>query len=243
MMKPFFSQLQFAKPLFLLLLLVLPLLWRRWRERSPAFILWRSVIFCLLIFALAAPERVSEIVKEGERIFAFDVSRSIPAEMRQWMATQERRPGNGDRTYLFAGTAQEVGEWDKRLGAEQSNDAVRPGQTNLENLFSSLLQLPPTPRTVFLFTDGWETQGDVGRLLPSLAAAAVKEQDLLLDLDRHPGGRLIVLREEIRSSGMGSETRLKGDQRVAGESDGIGHDVASRLDRDRFAFKRLPVAL
>jgi len=179
MMKPFFSQLQFAKPLFLFLLLVLPLLWRRWRERSPAFIVWRSVIFCLLIFALAAPERVSEIVKEGERIFAFDVSRSIPAEMRRWMAQQERTPGNGDRTYLFAGTAQEVGEWDKRLGAEQSNDAVKPGQTNLENLFSSLLQLPPTPRTVFLFTDGWETQGDVGRLLPSLALSGLKVFPLL----------------------------------------------------------------
>ncbi|MGH7828740.1 MAG: hypothetical protein ACREP8_01055, partial [Candidatus Binatia bacterium] len=178
-MRAFFSQLQLAKPVFFLLLLLLPLLWRRWRERSMAVILWRSLIFSLLIFALAAPERVSEVVKEGERVFAFDLSRSIPAEMRQWMAKQDKTPANGDRAYVFAGAAQETGDWDQWLRGKRSNEALRPGGTNLENLFSSLLRLPPAPRTVFLFTDGWETQGDVSRLLPSLSLSGLTVFPLL----------------------------------------------------------------
>ena len=47
-------------------------------------------------------------------------------------------------------------------------------KTDLEKLFTTLLALPPAPRSLFLFTDGWETQGNVEALLPAIAASGLK---------------------------------------------------------------------
>jgi Ca-activated chloride channel family protein len=41
-------------------------------------------------------------------------------------------------------------------------------------LFTTLLALPAAPRSLFLFTDGWETQGNVEALLPAIAASGLK---------------------------------------------------------------------
>jgi hypothetical protein len=90
-MEEFLSHLQLTKPVFLLLLLfLLPLLWMRRRGRSWALILWRSLTFSMLVVALADPARVTEqkvsaVTEARERIFAFDLSRSIPMQMRTWM--------------------------------------------------------------------------------------------------------------------------------------------------------------
>ena len=86
-MEEFLSHLHLTKPVFLLLLFLLPLLWMRWRGRSWALILWRCLTFSMLVIALADPawvteQKVSAVTKEGERIFAFDLSRSIPMQMR-----------------------------------------------------------------------------------------------------------------------------------------------------------------
>ena len=89
-MEEFLSHLHLAKPLLLLLFLLLPMIsmWRR--GHSWALILWRCMIFSLLVIALAEPEwvskqKVSPATREGERVFAFDLSRSIPMQTRRWM--------------------------------------------------------------------------------------------------------------------------------------------------------------
>jgi hypothetical protein len=76
-MQEFLFQFHLAKPLFLLLLLLLPLFWIRWREHSRGLILWRCIIFSFLVIALADPAWVTEqkvsAGKNGGRIFAFDL--------------------------------------------------------------------------------------------------------------------------------------------------------------------------
>jgi Ca-activated chloride channel homolog len=173
-MKDILSQLHFASPLFLYLFLLLPLLWLRLRGRSFVVILWRSVIFAVLVLALADPELVTETKKTGERIFAFDLSRSIPEAMRLWMIKQKLSPAPGDRTFVFGGEVEEVDDWNRWVRGEVSNDSIKPGATNLEKLFSALSRLPSAPRNVFLFTDGWETQGELDRLIPSLGLSGLK---------------------------------------------------------------------
>ena len=171
--------LYFSYPLYLLLLVLLPLLWLRLRGRSLAVILWRTVIFVLLVLSLTDLQRVGEAGRRGERIFAFDLSRSIPEEMRNWMARQGLAPQPGDRALVFGGEAREVKDWDRWVRGEVPAAPIKPEKTNLEALLSTLLRLPPAPRTLFLFTDGWETQGGVERLLPSVALSGIKIFPLL----------------------------------------------------------------
>ena len=89
-MKELLSDIQFAKPLFLWLLLGLPLLWLRIRDQRLLVILGRTVILLLLIFGLADPQWVTRQAREEERIFAFDLSQSITTSMRHWMETMAR---------------------------------------------------------------------------------------------------------------------------------------------------------
>src|SRR3954465_9895416 len=146
----------FSRPEFFWLLVVLPLLWLRYRRLPLAAVAWRSVVLLLGTAALADPRigEPSAAARAGERVFAFDVSRSVPVETRRWIPRQERQPAGGDRVYVFAGAAVESGDWKRRL--EAPGEAVKPERTNLEALFSTLLGLPREERSVFLFTDGWE---------------------------------------------------------------------------------------
>ena len=177
-MREFLSNIEFVKPVFFWVALALPLLWFRFRDQSFAVVILRTFVLVLLILTLADPQTVSRQPNDSEeRIFAFDLSRSIPASMRQWMAStvQKFALSRRDRIFVFASETKQTAEWKEWLGGSpaQQND-VRPEKTNLENLFSTLLTLPATPRNVYLFTDGWETQGNVERLLPSMAAGSLK---------------------------------------------------------------------
>jgi Ca-activated chloride channel homolog len=177
-MREFLSNIEFAKPLFFWLALALPLLWFRFRDQRFAVMTLRTLVLVLLILTLANPQTVSRQTKNSaNRIFAFDLSRSIPASMRQWMAStvQQFALSPRDRFFVFASDTKETAGWKEWLGgspAQQSD--LRPEKTNLEDLFSRLLALPATPRNVYLFTDGWETQGNVERLLSSMAASNLK---------------------------------------------------------------------
>jgi Mg-chelatase subunit ChlD len=181
-MQEFLSHIHVANPAFLFLLLLLPLFWIRWRERFWAVILWRCIVSSLLVIALADPEwislqEVSPVTKEGDRVFAFDLSRSVPMQMRKWMersSKEEFSPSVKDRMLVFGGDTQEVRDWEQWLRGEKSAKPIQPGRTNLEKLFSVLLGLPQKPRSVFLFTDGWENDGDLERLLPLLASSGIK---------------------------------------------------------------------
>ena len=177
-MEELLSHIQFAKPLFLWLLPALPLLWVRVRDQRLLVILARTGIFLLLILSLADPQWLTRQTTQEERVFAFDISQSVTTGMRRWMgATAEGRlaPNHGDRVFVFASDAKEAPdwrEWLKRDGAQP--EAMQPARTNLERLFTTLLALPPAPRNLFLFTDGWETQGNVEPLLPAIAASGLK---------------------------------------------------------------------
>lgn len=181
-MKTFFAHYHLAKPAFLWLLIVLPLLWFRLRTRSLTIIIWRTAVVLLLILTLAEPQTVSEQAKTGERIFAFDLSQSISPAMRRWqesIARERFSPAPGDRFFVFGAEAREVVDWPRWLNGEASSSTLHPEKTSLEKLFAALLNLPAAPRTLFLITDGWETQGNVDRLLPSIVLSGLKVFPLL----------------------------------------------------------------
>jgi Mg-chelatase subunit ChlD len=179
--------MEFAKPAFLWLLLVLPLLWFRLRDRRVTLLIARSLILALLVFSLADPQSASQQSSTQERIFAFDVSDSIPASLRKWMkdATEALVPsGRTDHVFVFGSETAEVTDWREQLNGDRSrSSAVQPEKTNLESLLRTVLTMPPGPRNLYLFTDGWETQGNVERLLPAAAAAGIKIHPML------PAGR------------------------------------------------------
>ena len=180
-MRDWLSNIEFASPIFFWLALVLPLLWLRYRHQNFAVMILRTFVIVLLILTLANPQTVNQQVKDteqGERIFVFDLSRSIPPSMRQWMGStvQKFAPNRRDRFFVFASETKEADDWKEWLrGASAQQSAIRPEKTNLESVFSALLTLPPAAaRNVYLFTDGWETQGNIEHLLPSIAGSNLK---------------------------------------------------------------------
>jgi Ca-activated chloride channel homolog len=177
-MKELLSDIQIAKPLFLWLLLGLLLLWVRARDQRLLVILARTIIFLLLVLGLADPQWVTRQAKQEERIFAFDISQSVTGSMRRWMgATADGRfaPTQGDRVFVFASDTKEAPDWRERLRKDAAlPDSIQSAKTDLEKLFTTLLALPAAPRSLFLFTDGWETQGNVEALLPAIAASGLK---------------------------------------------------------------------
>jgi hypothetical protein len=92
---------------FLWLLLALPLLWFRYRDRRLPILIARTVIVALLIFTLADPQLTSEQTRNHERIFAYDFSASITPGMRRWMTetmSQISAPNRNDRLRLWWGS-------------------------------------------------------------------------------------------------------------------------------------------
>ncbi len=183
----FLAQIVFAKPFFLWLLLALPLLWFRFRDRRLVVLLARSLILALVILTLAEPQLASEESRNQERIFAYDVSDSIPTSMRDWMKNSARpvpTPSRHDRVFVFGSAPVETNNWKEALDGDRAKNAgAAPEKTSLENLFNALLALPAAARSLYLFTDGWENQGNVERLLPAVAAAGIKIYPIL------PSGR------------------------------------------------------
>jgi uncharacterized membrane protein len=182
-MPAFFNDIEFAKPAFLWLLLALPLLWLRFRDRRLWVVLARSLIVALVIVTVADPQITSRQSSSEERIFAFDVSASIPPSMRDWMKRSTdslSAPTGEDHVYVFGAAAAKVTDWPGHLEEDGAKSpAVQPEKTNLENLLSAVLKLPHGPRNLYLFTDGWETEGNVERLLPAAAAAGIKIYPIL----------------------------------------------------------------
>jgi Ca-activated chloride channel family protein len=178
-MTALFANIQFAKPLFLWLFLALPVLWLRFRHRSVPVLIWRTIILIVLIVGLADPQSVtvSERTTREENIFAFDLSKSVSASMRDWMERMTQNgftPLQGDRVFLFGSEARESANWRESLEGVAPLESLRPEKTNLDKLFHMLLALPAAPRNLFLFTDGWETEGNVERLFPAITGSGLK---------------------------------------------------------------------
>ncbi len=204
-MKNLFANIEWTRPYFLWLLVLLPLLWLRLGDRRLWVLLARTVILALVILTLADPQMTSQQSRQEERVFAYDVSRSMPPSMRPWMASMTKQlvPGNSDRIYSFAGAAKQSANLEQALGGDAS--ANPPDKTNLENLLTELLALPAMPRSVFLFTDGWETDGNVERLLPAAAAAGIKIYPML-PAERPAIANVAVTRVIAPSQGMSGES-------------------------------------
>ena len=181
-MNQLFATFEFAKPLYFWLLLALPLLWFRYGDRRMAVMIFRSVLLALIVVALADPQTTttSQQSHTEERIFAYDLSRSTPPSLRRWMleTTKTLAPATDNRVYIFGGDSVQAPGLKEALNAD-ARSVIHPEKTNLENLLNSLLSLPAAPRSLFLFTDGWETQGNVERLLPAAAAAGIKIYPML----------------------------------------------------------------
>ena len=176
-MRELLADIHIAKPLFLWLLLGLPLLWLRIRDQKLVVILARTIVLLLLIFGLAEPQWVTRQAKREERIFAFDISQSVTSNMRRWMGTAadgSLAPTQGDRVFVFASDTKEAPDWREWLKKDGAPDSIQPAKTDLQKLFTTLLALPAAPRSLFLFTDGWETQGNIEPLLPAIAASGLK---------------------------------------------------------------------
>ena len=182
-----FANIEFAKPAFLWLLIALPILWLRLRDRRLAVLIARTLIVALVILTLADPQAANEQSRAEARLFAFDVSDSVPPSLRQWMKDSRNglaAPKQNDHVFAFASTAAEVTDWQERLDGDRSkSSALQPEKTNLETLLKTVLAMPAGPRNLYLFSDGWETQGNVERLLPAVAAAGIKIYPIL------PAGR------------------------------------------------------
>lgn len=203
-MKTLLANIEFARPYLLWLLLLLPVIWLRLGDRRFWVLLARTAVLALVILTLADPQNTSRQSRQEERIFAYDVSRSMPPAMRSWMesASQQLAPGQSDRIYTFGAAANQSANLNDALSGDAS--ASQPDKTNLENLLSSLLALPAAPRSVFLFTDGWETDGNVERLLPAAAAAGIKIYPML-PAERPAIANVAVTRVIAPSQGMSGE--------------------------------------
>lgn len=81
-------------------------------------------------------------------------------------------PGSGVRLRLGSTGSKELAGWLRGESSQQS--AIRPDKTSLEKLFTTLMDLPAAPRKVYLFTDGWENQGNVQGILPAIAGSGLK---------------------------------------------------------------------
>jgi Ca-activated chloride channel homolog len=179
-MSDLLANIQFTRPMFLWLLIGLPILWFWFSDRRWFVLVWRTLILAVLVIALADPQFVTNQTKREseERIFAFDVSKSISPSMREWInrSTQGAlAPNDPDRALIFAAEVKDTANWRESIKAGPAvQDTVRPENTNLQKLFENLLSLPPSPRSVYLFTDGWETQGNLELMLPTIAASGLK---------------------------------------------------------------------
>ena len=204
-MKNLLANIEFARPYFLWLLLLLPVIWLRWSDRRLGILLARTAILALVILTLADPQGTSQLARQEERIFAYDVSRSVPSSMRPWTesTTKQLGPGKGDRIFTFGAAAKESANLHDALSGDLS--ASQPDKTNLENLLTALLALPAAPRSLFLFTDGWETEGNVERLLPAAAAAGIRIYPML-PAARPAIANVAVTRVIAPSQGMSGES-------------------------------------
>ncbi|HEY7166322.1 MAG TPA: VWA domain-containing protein [Candidatus Binatia bacterium] len=186
LVKEIFSNIEFIRPAFLWLLFALPVIWLRFRDRSAVVLVWRSLLLLIVILVLADPERViqqSHTEKPQEQIFALDLSRSISPAMRSWMQEMLAKqfvPGSQDRVLVFGSEVREVSDWADWMGKTPPRlTEIQPDRTNLEKLLTTAIGQSGGAKNLYLFTDGWETQGNVETVLPAITRSGVKIHPVL----------------------------------------------------------------
>ncbi|HEX3246165.1 MAG TPA: VWA domain-containing protein [Chloroflexota bacterium] len=161
--------ISFLQPQHLLLLLLVPFLWRiagaRLRSvpsgQRRAALAIRSLVLALLVTALAEP--ILNLHRSSlELVFAVDTSSSVSPEQRTWFqqwideAAHYLRPDDRVASIAFDHAAS-LGQ---TAAPEQSADQDR---TNIESALRTASALLPEAgsRHIVMMSDGWETEGNV----------------------------------------------------------------------------------
>lgn len=192
-MIPMLPHIEFANPDLLWLGAFLPMFWWWWRQGTRCAIVLRSLIVILLVVSLAQPQQATETHEKSSppgRTFVFDLSRSIQPATRRWMleTAQERTSTvTPDRFFVFGGRSLAVADWEERLAGAAVDPALEPDKTNLAESLTQILGDPSATGSLFLFTDGWETEGEVRDKLPSLSRSKVRIVPLV-----PPGGQEVA---------------------------------------------------
>ncbi|MBI3304267.1 MAG: VWA domain-containing protein, partial [Deltaproteobacteria bacterium] len=167
--------LAFSRPDFLFLLALLPLFWL-WQRRAFRTLLsflslfLHSLTLALLVLAAAGLHRLRPGA-ESTPLLAIDLSHSLTPVQRQWMhdtIVQRLRPAPDTPTLVFAGQRRRLSwqEAEPLLAAPPAE--LQLDETNLAGALTGLLG-EARHRSVYLLSDGWETEEDARTLLPLLA--------------------------------------------------------------------------
>ena len=170
----------FERQDFLYLFLLLPVLWLlQWRAFRGFFsflgLLLHTLVFSLLLLALAG----LATLKPGAGttpLLVLDLSQSLTAEQRQWMQdtiAHTLQPTDDTPTVVFAGRQRLISWKEAEPLLAHPSAELQLEETNLEGAFTALLA-SMHDRSVYLLSDGWETQADVKSLAPLLTDKGLK---------------------------------------------------------------------
>ena len=183
----------FASP-WILWFLIIPVLWSAWEWRRTyrvAGVLLKSLVFMLIVFALAEPRLTTFETKMAVAVLA-DASPSIPDEqVEQMRETIQRiaglREGNQVRVFAFDG--------ETRSGLPSTGRSpALAAATNLEQtLRAGMAALPPgrVPR-LLLISDGNENQGSLERAIHQVQQRGIPVSTIALDGRKQPELRLLA---------------------------------------------------
>ncbi len=135
----------------------------------------RGVFLALLIIAVAGPYRVGEPMPAKPFVIV-DASKSLTEVQKAWIVTtisDTIRIANDESAIAFAGTAHET-TWDSIASSlHPPPGGLEPEKTNIENVLQILLR-DNKPRSVILFTDGWENEGNAAQLVTQLREKGIR---------------------------------------------------------------------
>ena len=188
------GRMTFSSP-WVLWFLIIPVLWAAWEWRRTyraAGVLLKSLVFMLVILALAEPRLTTFETKMAVAVLA-DSSPSIPDEqIEQMRETLQRiaglRDGNQMQVFSFDG--------ETRSGLPSTGrPAALAAATNLEQtLRAGMAALPPgrVPR-LLLISDGNENQGSLERAIHQVQERGIPVSTIALDGRKQPDLRLRAL--------------------------------------------------
>lgn len=176
----YYNPIHFDNPWLLSLVILVPLILllerRYFGYTNPwhSFFL-RGAFLALLIAAVAGPHRIDKPAPV-EPLLIIDVSQSLSEAQKAWIVStvgNKIRVAKNESVLAFAGTARET-TWDSIASSLLTPpDGLEPEKTDIERVLQVLVR-DNKPRSVILFTDGWETTGNAARLVTRLREKGIR---------------------------------------------------------------------
>ncbi|NMA91619.1 MAG: VWA domain-containing protein [Firmicutes bacterium] len=195
--------ISFQNPWMLLLLLPAALLLGRYsgrrrylKEARPLVLACRSLLFCLLILALAQPGLVKTF-KGQSIVYLLDQSRSVESapELTGWINESLASAGPADQGAIlgFAQNSRLLKPFTMERLATGSSTDVNPDFTAIEGALKAASSLFPAAsnRRILLISDGQETDGDSLNFARTLAVQNIPVD--ILPIEVEPGEEVAVL--------------------------------------------------